>query len=44
MMGHPDMLWDMAKQHQQALISEAEQGRLLAAARRRRASHRRHAR
>jgi len=36
MMTHPDMLWDLAKQHQRALITEAEQERLLSASRRHR--------
>jgi hypothetical protein len=36
MMTHPDLLWDLAKQHQRTLISEAEQERLLGASRRHR--------
>ena len=38
---HPDILWDMAKQHRDELISEADRARVLAAARRRRSGHRR---
>jgi hypothetical protein len=36
MLTHPELLWDLAKQHQRELISEAEQQRLLATARRHR--------
>lgn len=33
---HPDLLWDLAKQHQHTLVTEAERERLLSAARRHR--------
>jgi hypothetical protein len=44
MLTHPDMLWDLARQHQRELIDEAQRSRLLAAARRHRrsSSRRRH--
>jgi hypothetical protein len=44
MLTHPDLLWDLAKQHQRELISDAEQRRLLSVARcyRRAARARRH--
>jgi hypothetical protein len=38
MLIHPELLWDLAKQHQRELITEAEQQRLLSAARRHRRS------
>jgi hypothetical protein len=38
---HPDILWDLAKQRRDEIVSEAEKGRLLRAARRRRTGHRR---
>ncbi len=38
MMNHPELLRDLAKLHQQDLISEAEQERLLASARQHRRS------
>jgi hypothetical protein len=38
---HPDILFDLAKQHTDEMISDAERSRLLACARRRRTGHRR---
>jgi hypothetical protein len=38
MLNHPELLFDLAKQHQRELISEAEQQRLLQTARRYRRS------
>ena len=44
MLTNPEMLWDLARQHQQYLIDEAERARVLRTARRyRRATHRRDA-
>jgi len=39
---HPDILFDLARQHNETMLSDAERARLLASARRRR-SGRRHA-
>jgi hypothetical protein len=38
---HPDILWDLAKQHGDEVAGEAEKRRVLAAARRRRTGHKR---
>jgi hypothetical protein len=42
MFTHPDLIWDLAKQHQKDLIGEAERHRLLSAARRHRRAAARH--
>lgn len=38
---HPDILWDLAKQHNDELVGDAERSRVLASARRRRTGHKR---
>jgi hypothetical protein len=42
MMAHPELIRMLAQQHRDDLIDEAEQQRLLSAARRHRRPHRRH--
>jgi hypothetical protein len=40
MMSQPEMLWELAKQHQRDLIGDADQRRLLSSARRHRRNRR----